>query len=145
MEEGQVGDLNEILNNTYEALKSRITLSSTTCTTYTNQSAGRQVYFSTVLDAVEQQRARDGSATTVSQFDAGLYTVADTFDPDTVSTLKKSTVCGLLINPKTHAAAQGIPEQGSLFGRYVYLNTQPKSFGEIKRHWSAAVNRNSAT
>jgi len=45
--------------------------------------------------------------------------------------LKRSTVCGLFVNPKTHAAAQGIPEQGSLFGRYVYLNTQPKSFLEI--------------
>jgi hypothetical protein len=116
------GEALQKYNTLKQALLSGGYLTCQECSTFFNENTERGAYFSQLTDAVTNQVPYDGVQTTISIYDAGLWTAVDTAHPNVFpSVWERTPVCAYLRKTNTIkvAAAQ---VQGTATD--VYLNTE---------------------
>jgi hypothetical protein len=90
----------------------------------------RAGYFATLKDDVGTRVVYDGSKSTISLWDAGMFNPRNSIPPVALQYLQNSPVCGQFVKvPNTRAAAQIAPKPGtqSTAVTDIYMNTDPKS------------------
>ena len=128
----QVGDnkasLGGLARQQYDNLKLALLagnyLTCVTCATFFNASETLESYFSQLTAAVSRQVPYDGNQTTISMYDAGLWTANDTTKPTFPVQWTKTPVCADFSQNSGYVAeAQTQPPATD-----VYVNTNPKIF-----------------